>query len=132
MMNPKVVRHLFFLILIGTAAAQNAPTPAAPGEGETVHVLVGKSIVINVQAPLTRVLSSNPVSVEAMATSPTQVVIEGKAAGHSSLILWDATGRSQMLDVSVDLDIEGLRNAIQRTYPKENLEIEADAGRLVL
>ena len=133
MMNSKIVRHLFFLLLVGTfAAAQNGPTPASPGEGETVHVLVGKSVVINVQAPLTRVLSSNPTAVEAMATSPTQVVVEGKAAGNSSLILWDASGRSQILDVSVDLDIAGLRSAIQRSYPKEQLDVEADAGRLVL
>ena len=59
-------------------------------------------------------------------------MVEGKAAGTSSLILWDASGRSQILDVAVDLDIAGLRNAIQRSYPKEQLEVEADAGRLVL
>jgi pilus assembly protein CpaC len=133
MMNSKTVRHLLLLLSIGTlAAAQAAPTPASPAEGETVHVFVGKSVVINVQTPLTRVLSSNPVAVEAMATSPTQVVVEGKAAGNSSLILWDTSGQSQVLDVAVDLDIAGLRTAIQRSYPKEQLEVDADAGRLVL
>ena len=132
-MNSKIVRHLSVLLSIGSfAMCQSAPAPAAPAEGETVHVLVGKSVVINVQAPLTRVLSSNPTAVEALATSPTQVVVEGKAAGNSSLILWDASGRSQILDVAVDLDIAGLRSAIQRSYPKEQLEVEADAGRLVL
>src|SRR5437762_5400336 len=104
----------------------------APTEGQTLHILVGKSVVINVQAPMTRVLSSNPAAVEAMATSPTQVVVEGKAAGNSSLILWDASSRSQILDVSVDLDIAGLQNAIQHSYPNEQLQVEADAGRLVL
>jgi len=133
MMNSKIVYHLCFLLAVGLfAAGQSAPAVGSPSEGETVHVLVGKSVVINVQAPLTRVLSSNPTAVEAMATSPTQVVVEGKAAGSSSLILWDASGRSQILDVAVDLDIAGLRNAIQRSYPKEQLEVEADAGRLVL
>src|SRR6266568_7688444 len=133
MMNSKIVHHLFFLLLVGTfAAAQSGSTPASPAEGETMHVLVGKSLVINVQAPLTRVLSSNPAVVETMATSPTQVVVEGKAAGNSSLILWDASGRSQILDVAVDIDIAGLRNAIQRSYPKEQLDVEADAGRLLL
>ncbi len=103
-----------------------------PPEGETVHVLVGKSIVINVQQPLTRVLSSNPQAIETMATSPSQLVVEGKAAGASSLILWDKSGRSQVFDVVADVDIAGLRNAIQKTYPNEHLEIEADAGRLIL
>src|SRR5258708_28398409 len=106
--------------------------PSTPAEGETVHVLVGKSVVINVQSPLTRVLSSNPTAVETLATSATEVVVEGKAAGDSSLILWDESGRSQVLDVVVDLDIAGLRVAIQRSYPHENLGVEADAGRLVL
>jgi pilus assembly protein CpaC len=133
MMNAKIVRHLFFLLLGGAfAVAQTAAAPGAPAEGETVHVLVGKSVVINVQAPLTRVLSSNSTAVEALATSPTQVVVEGKAAGSSSLILWDASGHSQVLDVSVDLDVAGLRNAIQRSYPNEQLEVEADGGRLML
>ena len=134
MMNSKIVRLVGFLFAVGSLSAvgQSAPQPAAPAEGETVHVLVGKSIVINVQTPLTRVLSSNPAAVETLATSPTQVVIEGKAAGSSSLILWDASGRSQVFDVVTDVDIAGLRNHIQRTYPKEKLDVEADGGRLLL
>ena len=70
----------------------------SPNEGDTVHVLVGKSVLVNVQSPMTRVLSSNPTVVETLATSPTQVVVEGKAAGASSLILWDEAGRSQVLE----------------------------------
>ena len=116
------------------AQANTAPQQPAsePAEGETVHVLVGKSIVINVQQPMTRVLSSNPAAVETMATSPTQIVVEGKAAGASSLILWDQSGRSQVLDVVTDLDVGALRNAIQKSYPKENIQLEADAGHLLL
>jgi len=113
--------------------AQGPGQPStAPAEGETVHVLVGKSVVINVQSPLTRVLSSNPAAVETLATSATEVVVEGKAPGSSSLILWDASGRSQVLDVVVDLDIAALRNAIQRSYPNQQLNVEADGGRLLL
>jgi pilus assembly protein CpaC len=124
---------LFFLVISAVSmAGQDAPQAAAPPEGETLHVLVGKSIVINVQTPLTRVLSSNPAAVETIATSPTQVVIEGKATGSSSLILWDASGRSQVFDVVTDVDLAGLRNAIQKTYPNEHLEVEADGGRLLL
>jgi len=113
-------------------AAQGAPSPVDPSGGETVHVLVGKSIVINVQTPLTRVLSSNPDAVETMATSPTQVIVEGKAAGASSLILWDSSGQAQVMDVVTDVDVAGLRSAVQRAYPDEHVNIEADGGHLVL
>lgn len=109
-----------------------AAQQSSPSEGETLHVLVGKSVVINVQAPMTRVLSSNPNVVETLVTSPTQVVVEGKAAGASSLILWDGSGHSQILDVVVDLDISALRSAMQRTYPDSKLDVQADGARLIL
>src|SRR6266436_1000812 len=113
-----------------------APAPPqqipAPSEGQALHILVGKSVVVNVQTPITRVLSSNPAVIETLATSRTEVVVEGRAAGTSSLILWDETGRSQMLDVIVDLDVTGLRNAIEHAFPNQQVEVQADGGRLVL
>ncbi len=104
----------------------------SPSEGETLHVLVGKSVIINVQAAMTRVLSSNPAVVETLVTSPTQVVVEGKSAGSSSLILWDGAGHSQILDVVVDLDVSALRSAMQRTYPDSKLDVQADGAKLIL
>jgi pilus assembly protein CpaC len=103
-----------------------------PSEGQTIHVLVGKSVVMNVKAPMTRVLSSNPAVVETLAISPNEVVIEGKAAGASTLILWDSAGHSQVLDVVVDIDIAGLRGAIERSFPNEQLQVQADGAHLIL
>jgi pilus assembly protein CpaC len=117
-------------------APATAPAPPqqvpAPSEGQALHILVGKSVVVNVQTPITRVLSSNPAVIETLATSRTEIVVEGRAAGTSSLILWDETGRSQMLDVIVDLDVTGLRTAIERAYPNQQVQVQADGGRLVL
>ena len=119
-----------------TPAPVAAPAPPqqmpAPSEGQALHILVGKSVVVNVQTPITRVLSSNPAVIETLATSRTEVVVEGRAAGTSSLILWDETGRSQMLDVIVDLDVTGLRTAIEHAYPNQQVQVQADGGRLVL
>src|ERR1041385_2550707 len=140
------VLTLAIVMLVIPAVAQEAAAPAAPAspipapsqqettptEGQALHVLVGKSVVINVQSPMTRVLSSNPAAVETLATSPTQVVVEGKAAGNGSLILWGQSGHSQMLDVVVDVDVTGLRTAIERAYPNQHIEVQADGGRLLL
>ena len=73
------------LLICLQAAAQQPASPQVgsqkvePTEGQTLHVLVGKSVVVNVAAPMTRVLSSNPAAIETMATSPSEVVLEGKA-----------------------------------------------------
>lgn len=101
-------------------------------EGQALHIFVGKSVVINVQAPVTRILSSNPAAIETLATSPTQVVVEGKAPGVSSLILWDSSNHSQMLDVTVDVDVASLRTAIEQTFPGEDIKLQSDGAHLIL
>jgi pilus assembly protein CpaC len=105
---------------------------AAQSEGQALHVFVGKSVVINVQAPVTRILSSNPGVIDTLATSSTQVVVEGKAPGVSSLILWDSSGHSQILDVTVDVNISHLRTAIEQTYPGQLVNIQSDGAHLIL
>lgn len=120
------------LILLTAGVLGANQTASNSGEGQTLHVLVNKSVVINVPARLQRVLASNPVVIDVVATSPTQVVVEGKAAGNSSLILWDESGQSQMLDVIVDLDVSGLRTALEHAYPGEQIEVQADGARLLI
>ena len=119
------------LLILGTVFLLTR-VPAAAQEGQALHVFVGKSVVINLQSPVTRILSSNPAVIDTLATSPTQVVVEGKAAGSSSLILWDATGHSQMLDVTVDVNIAHLRTAIEQTYPGEQISVQSDGAHLLL
>src|SRR5947208_10927147 len=81
---------------------QSSPQQNVSSEGQALHILVGKSVVANVQAPITRVLSSNPSVIETLATSPTEIVVEGRAAGASSLFLWYHTSLPQLLVVLVE------------------------------
>src|SRR5205814_7255967 len=120
------VLGLVILVLPGAIPA------AAQSEGQALHVFVGKSVVINLQSPVTRILSSNPAIIDTLATSPTQVVVEGKAAGSSSLILWDASGHSQMLDVTVDVNVAHLRTAIEQTYPGQPITVQSDGAHLIV
>lgn len=120
-------------ILLAAMGMALAVTQAhAQSEGQALHVFVGKSVVINLQSPVTRILSSNPGVIDTLATSPVQVVVEGKAAGASSLILWDSAGHSQMLDVTVDVNVSSLRSAIEQTYPGEHINVQSDGAHLIL
>src|SRR5260370_21381272 len=120
------------LLILGIAVLLARVPAAAQAEGQALHVFVGKSVVINLQSPVTRILSSNPAVIDTLATSPTQIVVEGKTAGSSSLILWDATGHSQMLDVTVDVNIAHLRTTLEQTYPGETITIQSDGSHLIL
>ena len=128
-----IIAGLAWALVALTLGLQGAPQQGTVSpEGQALHILVGKSVIINSQARVTRVLASNPTAIEILATSPTQVVAMGKAAGTSSLLLWDETGHSQMLDVIVDLDVSGLRTAIEHAYPDQPIDVQADGGRLIL
>ena len=121
---------LLALFLLPTCIfPQGSPVSA---EAQPLHILAGKSVIINLQARLRRVLASNPSVIETLVTSPTQIVVEAKGAGSSSLILWDESGSSRMLDVHVDLDLQGLRTAIQKAYPSKSIQAQADEGRIIL
>ena len=128
----KMVSLAWVLSILALGLQGAPPQGTVPPGGQVLHILVGKSVIINSQARITRVMTSNPASVEALATSPTQVVAQGKMAGTSSLILWDETGHTQMLDVIVDLDISKLRTAIEQAYPDQPIDLQADGGRLIL
>src|SRR5690242_12173929 len=105
--------------------------PASP-ETQTLHVLAGKSVLINLETRVRRIMVSNPGVIDAAATSPTQVVVTAKSPGASSLILWDQNGQSKMLDVLVDVDVSALRGAIQQAYPSEPGQIEGEEGRIII
>lgn len=111
--------------------AQVPSTPTAP-ETQSLHILVGRSVVINLQARLHRVLVSNPAVLDTITTSPNQLVVTAKAPGSSSLVLWDETGHSRILDVYSDVDVSGLREALQQGFPSENIQAAAEQGRIIL
>lgn len=119
-------------VVVGVAVLLASVSAEGQSEGQALHVFVGKSVVINLQAPVTRILSSNPNVIDTLATSPTQVVVEGKTPGASSLILWDANGHSQMLDVTVDVNVSHLRTALEQTYPGEQITVQSDGAHLIL
>src|SRR5262249_18663773 len=128
----KVAAVLCTLILGAVTLQAELQQPVAPAEGQILHIQINKSVVINTQTPITRILTSNPNAIETVATSPTQVVVSGKAPGTSSLIIWDMPDHSQILDVVVEPDVTALRAAIERSYPGLRITVEIDGARLVL
>lgn len=103
-------------------------TPGASGTvevGNSLHLVVGRSMFVNSNERLRRVYVSNPDVLDSMTSSPHQIVVTAKTPGVSSLILWDETGHSQAYQVTSDLDLAGLRTALRDAMPAENIRVEA-------
>ncbi len=121
-----------------TQAAPSAPSSAqsAPSQEseapQTLHLLVGRSIVISSPARIKRVSLADPNIAEAIVVSPTQVLVNGKAPGGVSLVLWDEADQSQAFEVSVDIDVLGLSQKIHEVFPAEDVHIDTSKDVVIL
>ena len=120
-------------------AVQSAPpTPVPANQAEeseaaqTLHLLVGRSLVITSPARIRRVSLADPNIAEAIVVSPTQVLLNGKTPGGVSLLIWDETGQSQAFEVSVDIDVLGLSQKIHEVFPSEDVHIDTSRDVVIL
>src|ERR1051326_8676449 len=114
------------------ASAGEAQPPAALGQNEVVHILVGHSVVVRTEARIKRVLVANPAAVSTATTAPNEVVMTGLAPGSSSVVLWQENNESRILEVFADLDVSFLRDAVARAFPGEPIQAESEESRIVL
>jgi hypothetical protein len=63
------------LVTLAMATLCGMNSAAGQSEGQVLHIFIGKSVVVNLETPVTRILSSNPAVIDTLATSPTQVVV---------------------------------------------------------
>lgn len=113
-----------------------AGTPVAPaqenGGTHTLHLLVGRSLVITSPTPIKRVSVADPNIAEAIVVSPYQVLVNGKTPGGVSLLIWDETDQSQTFEVSVDIDILSLTEKIHEVFPTEGIQLETSKDTIML
>src|SRR5262249_3974537 len=86
-------------------AAEPAQQATESGDPPTLHLLVGRSLVITSPSRIKRVSLADPDIAEAIVVSPTQVLVNGKKPGGVSLLIWDESDQSQAFEVSVDIDV---------------------------
>ena len=118
-------------LLAAGGNASNVYPQASQEPPVELRVLVGKSLVLNSRETLRRVSVADPSIVSAVSISPTQVMLNGAAAGKTTLILWNEQERSTAYDVLVEYDIAGLRETLAQLAPNENIQV-AQAGASIL
>jgi pilus assembly protein CpaC len=134
-----LVAALISLCVSGAIARQTPPAanPAqqggpseAPEAPQSLHLLVGRSLVITSPTRIKRISLADPAVADALVVSPYQVVLNGKAPGVVSFLLWDESEQNQIFEVTVDLDILQLSAKLKEAFPAEPVTAEA-AGDVV-
>jgi len=137
---------IFLLQTGGAIAKQQAPPAQEPPvavkagteqaqeseSAQTLHLLVGRSLVITSPNRIKRISLADPAVAEALVVSPTQVLVNGKTPGGVSLLIWDEADQSQAFEVSVDIDVLGLSQKIHEVFPAEAVHIETSKDVVML
>lgn len=119
----------------GTFLQAQTPAPASAasaGSDSTndLSVDVGKSALVDFDQPVTRVAIGSGDVAEATAVSPTEVMVNGKTTGSTTLIVWEQGGGRQFFNVSVqpsrfvsEDQVAGLRREMRAALPGQNVNV---------
>ncbi len=142
-MRRTVFLTLLLVIAIGGSTivwAQSAALPAtvmaaAPAEvvdPSTVRLLVGRSAVLDVGTPVSRVSLTSPDVADALVTSPTQLLINGKAPGTISMFVWDRANALRRYEIIVQRDLARLSEQLRQLFPGELIDAHSNGKNIVL
>jgi pilus assembly protein CpaC len=120
------------------ARVSDAVVAAAPVASETevntseVALLVGRSTLLTVGQPITRVSLTSPDVADAMVTSPGQLLIHGKAPGTISMFVWDRAGGIKRYEVVVRRDLSELLQQVKQLFPGEPITVHSNGKDVII
>jgi pilus assembly protein CpaC len=129
-------------LLEGQTAAPSAPQNSGISTQESTNdltVAVGKSVLVDCAHPIQRVAIGLGDYAVASAVTPTEILLNGKAAGDTSLIIWEVGGERQFFNVSVrpasaltSDRMEALRRELRTELPGQTVKMTSDGGNIFL
>jgi pilus assembly protein CpaC len=93
---------LVLLMVVGLAGSAAVPASALAGRsGEPLSVAAGRSLVIEMPNDVSTVSIADAKVADAAVGSARTVVVNGKAPGKTSLVVWEDSGHFTLYDVTV-------------------------------
>jgi len=122
---------LFLGALLGGARPSQAQRVVRSPE-QVVSVSKGASALLVNTTPIQRFSIGDPAVAEAVVVSPTEILINGKTLGTTSLFLWDNTGGIKLYSVEVTADAPGLQRYLSSVLPGERIDVVASGNVVTL
>jgi len=110
----------------GTETTQPGQAQPAGNSLGKLIVTVGKSLIIDSPVEIKRISVANSDLADAVAVSPKEVLINGRMAGETSLIIWQQNGVRLVGDLTVRISttkLEAVRQQIARDFPNEDISV---------
>ncbi|UWZ83080.1 type II and III secretion system protein family protein [Occallatibacter riparius] len=135
------------LLLVAFSASVFGATPKSGSQGATsrqdatndLALVVGRSVLLDTAQPVQRVAVGLGDFAEASVITPTEIMVNGKAPGETTLILWESGGNREFFNVvvrpstaaSVD-KLEGVRRELRSELPNQNIKVTQEGNSVFL
>jgi pilus assembly protein CpaC len=97
-----------------------------------ISVSKGASVLLVNPAVLQRFSVGDPNICEATIVSPTEVVINGKSLGSTTLLIWDNSTQVKVYSVEVTADAPALERYLRQLMPDEQITVTASGNSVTL
>jgi pilus assembly protein CpaC len=96
-----------------------------------LDITIGKSQVVELKEAFSRVSVTNPAIADVFVITPTQILINGKAVGVTSLVVFYPT-RTMFFDVTVQTDVDLLKQRLAQIAPRDEIQVYPTQDSLVM
>jgi pilus assembly protein CpaC len=117
-------------LLLGARSVEAQRVVRAPEQ--VVSVSKGASALLVNTTPIQRFSIGDPAVAEAVVVSPTEVLVNGKTLGTTSLFLWDNSGNIKLYSVEVTADAPGLQRYLGSVLVGEKIDVIASGNVVTL
>ncbi len=128
---------LVAVVLVNAANAQTRPANPEPGAplGTTVTLVVGRGELFQYVADIKQVVTAEPKIADVVVISPREVMINAKAAGRTTVIVWDGSAKPVHYDVDVipdNFEFDEFRTQLRKEFPGSEIQVTGKGETIVL
>lgn len=124
-MNWKILTTSFLLAASGIAV--KGPSAPAP-----LSLVLGQGTVIDCPDGVSTISTSNPDAVDVVVATDRDVLVQAKATGQATLMIWSKNGERRVFEAVVERNLEPLRKLLGETFPGEQIDVRATRESLAL
>src|SRR5207247_2517408 len=123
---------LFALLLMSVCVAYPVATAGAAEQGLIrLDVTIGKSQIVDLKEPFTRLSVTNPSVADVFAVTPNQILLNGKTAGVTSLVVF-YPDKTLFFDVVVQSDLALLTERLRQIAPRDDIQVQAAQDAIIV
>ena len=114
------------------ASAASAREPEPLSDANAVRLTVGRSTLVDIGQPISRVSLTKADVADALVTSPNQLLVHGKVPGAISMFVWNRGGSVKRYEIVVERDLDALNEQFKTLFPGEDIQAHSNGKAIVL